>query len=523
MIRLILLVVTAIGTLFFSSRCFVDSWIVPKWIFFTLGISLYIFIVTINYLFPFDKSTRFSQSIWENSIVLAVFFQALYGIMQYADILPVTTRFPMTGSFDNPAGYTACLSVGFPFILYRTRRYNGYLQYMFISIAIIVIMAIILSGSRAGIISILIVLAFWSRKRIYALTRIKYLVLMIILIISAGGLYYAKKDSADGRLLIWKCSLSMIKDKWFIGHGSGGFQAHYMDYQAQYFRNHPKSSYKQLADTVQSPFCEYLSVGINYGVTGLLIIGYIIYLVIKICGRNSCVKKEHALSCCLSIATFAFFSYPLMYPFVWIVLLYSFYILMEENLRCFSLYMSKSILKITVLTVLILSIYAGLQSFNRILSERKWKKVVQLSLLDINKDDVLDGYERVYLHLKTDRYFLYNYSVVLYKIGLYDKSLSVALQCRKLWADYDLEVLLGKLYELSGSFDNAEECYRQSSFMCPNRFIALYYLVLLLDKENRISEAKLLAKELVDKPVKVQSCVIHQVRRKMKNYLIEIR
>ena len=50
-----------------------------------------------------------------------------------------------------------------------------------------------------------------------------------------------KKDSADGRLLVWICSMNMIKDNLLLGWGIGGFEAHYMDYQASYFERNPNS------------------------------------------------------------------------------------------------------------------------------------------------------------------------------------------------------------------------------------------------------------------------------------------
>lgn len=45
-----------------------------------------------------------------------------------------------------------------------------------------------------------------------------------------------KKDSADGRLLIWRCAMPMLQQNWLTGYGTGGFEAHYMDYQADYLK-----------------------------------------------------------------------------------------------------------------------------------------------------------------------------------------------------------------------------------------------------------------------------------------------
>lgn len=62
-----------------------------------------------------------------------------------------------------------------------------------------------------------------------------------------------EKDSADGRLLIWRCSVSMVKDAPWLGHGIGSFEARYMDYQADYFRQYGLNRYSMLADNVKHP------------------------------------------------------------------------------------------------------------------------------------------------------------------------------------------------------------------------------------------------------------------------------
>lgn len=47
--------------------------------------------------------------------------------------------------------------------------------------------------------------------------------------------------------------MGMIKHEPFTGYGVGGFSAHYMDYQAQYFKEHPDSQFAILADNIKSP------------------------------------------------------------------------------------------------------------------------------------------------------------------------------------------------------------------------------------------------------------------------------
>lgn len=97
------------------------------------------------------------------------------------------------------------------------------------------------------------------------------IVSLSLIIILVGG-YWVKKDSADGRLLIWNCAWEMIKDAPLTGHGSGSFRAHYMDYQAAYIEAHPDNHYVTLADNVLSPFNEYIHFTLNFRLIGLFLI-----------------------------------------------------------------------------------------------------------------------------------------------------------------------------------------------------------------------------------------------------------
>lgn len=219
-----------------------------------------------------------------------------------------------------------------------------------------------------------------------------------------------------------------------------------------------------------------------------------------------------------SIGVFAAFSYPLMYPFVWLVLLFSAYLLMEKDLRKLQLYISVFHKRIITIPILCLLGYTGIETYHYARAEVAWKEVINSSFLIKNRNRLLI-YEDLYRDMRTNRYFLYNYSIELYQTKEYQRSLEIALQCRNYWADYDLELLLGQLYEQSEQPEEAERYYRSASYMCPNRFIPLYRLVLLLDKEKRPKEAKEIAKRIVEKTEKVPLHIISQIKREMRDLL----
>ena len=100
---------------------------------------------------------------------------------------------------------------------------------------LLLVCGVFLSGSRAGVLSIFMLVAIWGYQSV-SWSKLQKIVLVIgALVVLIVFLYFLKRNSADGRLLIWICCLNMIAIKPWFGFGSGGFEAHYMDYQAQFF------------------------------------------------------------------------------------------------------------------------------------------------------------------------------------------------------------------------------------------------------------------------------------------------
>ena len=72
--------------------------------------------------------------------------------------------------------------------------------------------------------------------------NISLTVFVLLLFVSVAGtkMYGMKKDSADGRLLIWKLSAEMIVAN-PAGYGYGLFEKNYNLYQADHFSGHEHS------------------------------------------------------------------------------------------------------------------------------------------------------------------------------------------------------------------------------------------------------------------------------------------
>lgn len=517
MLRVVVFILTVVGTLFFSSARFVDPYLIPKWCVLLVGLALWGTAVALQGLYPFDKSSsRFSSSSFIIiGMVAALFAEACCGIWQ---ALPFAGISSVTGTFDNSAGFAASLCAGFPFCLYGATVCRGWRRGVFVAIAVVLAVAVLLSASRAGVLSLLAVGAVWLWRRLRLSAKVKWMALVLLLASASVVLYFIKKDSADGRLLIWRCSWEMMADKPLLGWGIGGFEAHYMDYQAAYFAAHPDSRYALLADTVQYPFSEYLNVGVTFGAVGLLAVAFLLVCLLHCYLRKPTAEKESGILCWLAVAVFAAFSYPLMYASVWLMLAYATFLLLKDVLP---VSLPSSLRRAGAICLLAFSLWTGIKVCHRVRSELAWAEAVSPSV-PMDSGNRLEQYRHIYPMLRTDRYFLYNYASVLSQCGEYERSLSVALECRRRWADYDLELLLADLYEYQGDASQAESHYRHASLMCPNRFVPLFRLVQLLDKEGRVVEAKELARRIVDKPVKVPSALVEQIKKRMNDYSNQI-
>ena len=333
------------------------------------------------------------------------------------------------------------------------------------------------------------------------------------------GSYWLKKDSADGRLLIWRCGLEMVKDAPWTGHGVGSFEAKYMDYQADYFKEYgSQNRYAMLADNVKQPFNEYLGVLINFGIVGLALLLGMVGALVYCYRQNPTLEKKIALYALLSIGVFSFFSYPFTYPFTWMVTFLAVLMLTADYLKRIKIgtWGRNIIYSATVVSCFWGQIRLG----ERTQSERSWQEASVLALCH-SYDEALPYYVSLKHRFEDNPYFLYNYAAVLTETKEYGKALEVALECRKYWADYDLDLMIGENYQHLNKPKQAEIYYKNASMMCPSRFAPLNFLYDLYEETGEEQKALEVAKKVMETPVKIKSLAVNQVRYKMKQAVLK--
>ena len=499
-----LLFLTVCATaLFGRSDAMMDRWILPKQYYTILAMSAMVIILGLKTLW--GKTVKFDFTSAAIIITALCTSESVYGLCQWTGWATPDIYYRVTGHFDNPAGLTACLCVGIPFVLYLWDKPIISRKLLLVCLSAI-LTAILLSKSRTGILTAIIIIADFALllNGFSGKKRLAFIITSAMVLTAVG--YFIKKGSADGRVLIWFSSLDMLCDAPLTGHGIGAFRRLYMSYQAEWLDRHPNNGFATLADNAVAPFNEFLNLGICFGATGFVVlISMMIYI------RNE-YKKAHSreksvvLSVLICIGIMSMFSYPLTYPMTWIVGLFCIFTLIKDNFLLNKF--SRNILSVTAIS---LSLLISVTVIRQLDAEQRWKRAY------IHRD--MAEYESLMSELGDNPYFLYNYSVRLFDDGLTDKSLETALKCRDYMANYDFELLLGDIYAQKGEFSMAEKYYLHAASMCPCRFVPLNQLYDLYTAHGFDNKAKEVARKVTGMPIKVKSRTVAQIRYKMKKAL----
>lgn len=438
---------------------------------------------------------------------LAGLFQVMVGMYQ------LLTKQDIVGSFNNSAGFSICLAATLPFSLFFIKqKWKGSAIFgMFVSVLCYVF--VWLSESRTGIMSMTIIIFLYLYKSGILKTRYRFVAIIFVSILFLF-LFWQKSDSAYGRTYIWECSLQMVKNAPVVGLGIDKFKSQYMLFQADYFLNHSNKQFEMLADNVHHPFNEYLKILIEFGwlpFCGVILI--LIWLLRKFFRSNN-IYCEQAILCIFSIAICALFSYPFNYPFVWIVLIFSFSTIYVCHRSPSVMSRMKFLVLKTCSLLCCMVMIVSMFFFTKIIIA--WSRIENPKRSKVEKVEL---YRKSYQNLKFDGVFLYNYAVSLNAINEWESSIGILQECMAHLNDADVQLLLADNYLKTDNYLEAEKSLMLASKMCPNRFIPLYSLMSLYIKMNDVGQAENMATLIINKPIKINSPKVGRIINEAKQYL----
>ena len=507
----IMLLIISGGT-WFSSRYFYDEPNDSKF-YFVLVMSLLLFISCCLIPKGFLTLRQGLNSQWFGiGVSLMGLALSVHGLLQYANIIPSHTIFPITGAFENPAGYAATQTAFLPFSFYLCLHKDvPWLKRLSALVSsLLIIMSIVLSGSRCGFLAALVAFAVilaLETKMIQYLKKHRIILFVIALVFIAGVflLYKMKPASADGRLLVWQVCWEMIKDKPITGFGANGFHANYMDYQAAYLVVHPDFPYRLLADNITHPFNEYILLTVRFGIIGLTIALAVLVFLIKSLWKQDGPFRSVGTAMIGAIVVMCMFSYPFNYAVIWFMT----FILVIGAIPIRYLTIGKAI-RYEIACILFVSLSGtGCMLYQNL----KWAEMSRRCIAG-QTERMLPHYEKMIPWMDWNPLFLYNYAVELNYVERYKESLALTKECMKVYNDYDVQLLLADNLEHCGQSKQAITAYRHASDMIPSRFIPLESMMDLYQQTGDTINARLLANEILEKPVKIPSPQVKEIKRK---------
>ena len=346
-----------------------------------------------------------------------------------------------------------------------------------------------------------------------------------VILLIVAGLYYLKKDSSDGRLLMWKVSLSAVI-KHPLGVGLGHFSHAYGEAQAAYFASGRASATEAyVAGNPEYGFNEFLQIGIESGIFVL-----ILFIGLIICAFRGLMKSGNwgAMGSLTSLLVFACFSYPFsVLPFL---IVFVFLLAIAGGAQMTGLRASSrndalistdffSVRRVyVVIGCLIVTGFCFWQEYPVYGAYRQWKRNQMYYQLGMYKETA-QNYETLYPYLNDRINFLFEYGRSLSQTERFEESNRVLQHATQISCDPMLYNIMGKNYQAMGDYDSAEKCLRKSALIVPNR-IYPYYLLMKLhietgDKEKALENAEI----VLTKEPKVQSTAVREMREEAKKWI----
>lgn len=507
-----------------ASGYFVTHFLYPGWCTVESGVLILIYVI-VRLTSPLNYSFLFFGVLGDVLILLFI------GYLQRAGILSShNPYFDVTGPYNSPAIYggilcfflsalfTGCLHTG-----YR-KRYSHFYRIVLVT-CILSLPILILITCRTAWIALLVSIVrplylTFLRRDSQFFARLRYswifrLLIPIFIFISVCGLYQLKPNSADGRILIWKVTLSMIKEKPLTGFGPKGFETHYMNYQASYLKTKGTPHEKLLANSNHLTYNEPLRLIVEYGIAGLLLYPCLLYVVI-IVPRKKDIVTLSAQSVLTAYLVWGLFAYPSQ--------VFHLQIIAFLALACLSDRCGKILLfspstfrfsKIAKFMIVIALVGVAFLTTEKYKYHRRFYNIISNYSPDHWEKSVgeLAALESVF---ENEAIFWMYYCTLLDRHKSDSLLLQKIVRWEQLYPTPETYIIKGDLWERTGQYKKAEVAYDLASWMVPSRQRARSKLALLYLKQGRKQEAKRIAHQILTEKVKVYGFETYEIHEELK-------
>ena len=435
---------------------------------------------------------------------------------------------PMTGGFANSGPYGGFLAVCIAVVFAAAWRWrdsvNLYDRILFWLSSVSGCLGIVVlpaSMSRAGLIALAVsgvVFALTKTEIKSYLRSHKWLPLSVVAVSLAigAGAFCLKKDSALGRFHIWEMELRAIADKPLTGHGYGNALGSYGDAQAEYFEGEERGQERvRIAGCPEYAFNEYLRLGMEFGILGLLLsVAVIVLGTMMLCHSDSSLTFG-----LVAWGTFAMASYPLA---VWqLRLLLAVFLGAAIGV---SVKVGKKGRLILVPALVCLSVGSMLvwlpENKHRKEAESKWLEERRFTNFGIF-DGMADRLAILYPQLRRNFRYLYDYGYALHKECRYEESNVILREGALISSDPMFYNIIGKNHEALGDYELAERNYIHAHNMVPSRLYPYILLMEMKERQGNTEQALAYARKALSLPVNERNMSMRDLHERARKYYDE--
>ena len=480
--------------------------------------------------------------------------QSVYGLLQLYNYIPShASSFKINGSFFNPGPYAGYLASVFPVMggLYLFRSdifsYQGSkLTGPAIRVAttfIIPVMLLALSGtlSRAAWLAVFVSTVFLlSRKykfpvlfkRIFTSALTRRIGLSLILFLITGGcafLYFFKKTSAKGRLLVWKVTARMIVAHPFAGVGPERFRACYMDYQKIYFQTGGTVAERAHADNIYYAFNDPLQFIAENGLIGLLLLTAIILMLLKIRTSSSSLLSIAGAGL-LSVSVFSLFSYPMAILPIKLNFVIYLSLLSSGSVNNKIVTLKPALpsplihmLRLGVMVPLLLGALWVSRNITILYNGYSdWQTAMSLYQMKFYTESI-GFYKKAYPIFRKEGDFLMHYGKALSMDKEDAKALEKLHEATRFLNTTIIQTTIGDSYKSLKMYDCAESAYLNASYMLPDRLYPKYLLAKLYEETGQKEKAVIAARDILRHNSRIPSEAVDEMDMEMEQLLNQYR
>ncbi len=316
----------------------------------------------------------------------------------------------------------------------------------------------------------------------------------IALIATSSTLYHAKKDSADGRFLIWKLSAKMIVERpW--GHGYGMFEKSYNEKQSLYFANGQGSTQEQRnASFTAMSYNDYLEHGVDGGIIGMLFLVAFYTIFIIIAKKKSLITEFSIIT---SLAAMSLFNFVYVGVSLWIMIACIVGIIIGTKENSYNIQIKHN----TLIIFLAFVGYMGYNLIHVIYAQTQLYQIQQKMQAHVYVNDL--HYKRIEKEISTSEAFWYQRA----RNAIKNKEYKLACACLDKANHYtSMPRILLNLYDVKkrlGEEDQAIKHIITYSNMCPNKLLPRVFLMRYYNQRNEINKAVIYARSIVEIEQKV--------------------